>query len=128
MGLELRPKESAFLTLLREAWESDAAEDCYESLCLSYVAVTRAKRGLYLLSRRLGEESDCRDLNRLLHETFSDLEGKREMRLGMKRSRGGHPWRKPRALRPLPVSTELAFFLAAIPSERLASQRGFVFR
>ena len=71
-GLELPPKGICISDpVLREAWESDAAEDCYESLCLSYVAVTRAKRGLYLLSRRLGEESDCRDLNRLLHETFS---------------------------------------------------------
>jgi ATP-dependent helicase/nuclease subunit A len=71
-GLELPPKGICISDpVLRQAWESDAAEDCYEGLCLSYVAVTRAKRGLYLLSRRLGEESDCRDLNRLLHETFS---------------------------------------------------------
>ena len=71
-GLELPPKGiCASDPVLRQAWESDAAEDCYESLCLCYVAVTRAKRGLYLLGRRLGEESDCRDFNRLLHETFS---------------------------------------------------------
>jgi ATP-dependent helicase/nuclease subunit A len=71
-GLELPPKGICISDpILREAWESDAAEDCYESLCLSYVAVTRAKRGLYLLSRRLGEQSDCHDFNRLLHETFS---------------------------------------------------------
>jgi ATP-dependent helicase/nuclease subunit A len=71
-GLELPAKGICISDpVLRQAWESDAAEDCYESLCLSYVAVTRAKRGLYLLSRRLGEESDCRDFNRLLHETFS---------------------------------------------------------
>ena len=70
-GLELPPKGICVSDpVLRQAWESDAAKDCYENLCLFYVAVTRAKRGLYLLSRRLGEESDCRDFNRLLHETF----------------------------------------------------------
>ena len=71
-GLELPHKGICISDLvLRQAWESDSAEDCYENLCLSYVAVTRAKRGLYLLSRRLGEASTCHDFNRLLHETFS---------------------------------------------------------
>jgi ATP-dependent helicase/nuclease subunit A len=71
-GLELPPKGICLSDpVLRQAWESDSEEECYENLCLFYVAVTRAKRGLYLLSRRLGEESDCRDFNRLLHETFS---------------------------------------------------------
>jgi len=56
--------------VLSQAWEDDAAEDCYENLCLYYVALTRAKRGLYLLSGKLGAESKSRDFNRLLHETF----------------------------------------------------------
>ena len=58
-GLEL-PHKGICLSdpVLRQAWEWDDAEDCYENLCLSYVAVTRAKRGLYLLSRKLGEASD----------------------------------------------------------------------
>ena len=76
-GLELPPKGICISDpVLRQAWESDAAEDCYESLCLFYVAVTRAKRGLYLLSRRLSEKSNCRGFSRLLHETFS-RDGKR---------------------------------------------------
>ena len=73
-GLEL-PTRGICLSdpVLRQAWEWDDAEDCYENLCLAYVALTRAKRGLYLLSRRLGEKSDCHDFNRLLHETFSQF-------------------------------------------------------
>lgn len=58
--------------VLRQAWEDDAAEDCYENLCLYYVAMTRARRGLYLLSGKLAPESKSRDFNRLLHETFPE--------------------------------------------------------
>jgi hypothetical protein len=71
-GLDLPQKEICMCdSVLRQAWESDAAEQYYEDLCLSYVAMTRARQGLYLLSRRLSAASRCRDLNRLLHETFS---------------------------------------------------------
>jgi ATP-dependent helicase/nuclease subunit A len=70
-GLDLPPKGICmFDPVLRQAWESDAAEEYYEDLCLFYVALTRAKQGLYLLSRRLGAQSNSRDFNRLLHETF----------------------------------------------------------
>ena len=71
-GLDLPQKEICMCDpVLRQAWESDAAEQYYEDLCLSYVAMTRARQGLYLLSRRLSAASRCRDFNRLLHETFS---------------------------------------------------------
>jgi ATP-dependent helicase/nuclease subunit A len=70
-GVEL-PSKGICLSdpVLGQAWESNAAEECYENLCLYYVAMTRARRALYLLSRRLSERSHCRDFNRLLHETF----------------------------------------------------------
>jgi ATP-dependent helicase/nuclease subunit A len=71
-GLDLPPKEICMCEpVLRQAWESDSAEEHYEDLCLFYVAMTRAKQGLYILSRRLGAQSNSRDFNRLLHETFS---------------------------------------------------------
>ncbi len=72
-GLELPPKGVCLADpVLRQAWEDDAAEDCYENLCVYYVAMTRAKRGLYVLSRRLSQRSDCRDFNRLMYETYSE--------------------------------------------------------
>jgi ATP-dependent helicase/nuclease subunit A len=71
-GLDLPSKEICMSDpVLGQAWESDAAEEHYEDLCLFYVAMTRAKQGLYLLSRRLGGGSNSRDFNRLLHETYS---------------------------------------------------------
>ena len=72
-GLELPPKGVCLSDpVLRQAWEDDAAEDCYENLCVYYVAMTRAKRGLYVLSRRLSERTDCRDFNRLMYETYPE--------------------------------------------------------
>ncbi len=76
-GLELPPKEVCLADpVLRQAWENEVAERCYESLCLSYVAVTRARRALYLLSRkpnslRTQASKDYRDFRRLLQGTFS---------------------------------------------------------
>jgi ATP-dependent helicase/nuclease subunit A len=70
-GIELPPEKVCALDpVLSQAWEQDAAEERYESLCLSYVAITRARRGLYILSRRLRARSDTKDFNRVLHETF----------------------------------------------------------
>jgi len=74
-GLELPPKAVCEADpVLSRAYEEDVSEDCYEKFCLYYVALTRAKRGLYLLSTRLGEDSKSRDFNRLLHLTFPDGE------------------------------------------------------
>ena len=74
-GLELPPaKICAFDPVLSEACEQETAEESYEGLCLSYVAVTRAKRALYILARRLREGSHSKDFNRLLHETFGRSE------------------------------------------------------
>lgn len=75
-GLELpsRPICEADATL-RGAYEDDLAEDCYENLCRYYVATTRARRGLYLLSTRQGETTKRKDFNRLLHDTLRRHEG-----------------------------------------------------
>ncbi|HEY5811685.1 MAG TPA: 3'-5' exonuclease, partial [Terrimicrobiaceae bacterium] len=70
-ALELPPEKiCAVDPVLREAWQAESAKDCYENVCLSYVAVTRARRGLYILSRRLEPKSTSKDFNRLLHGTF----------------------------------------------------------
>jgi ATP-dependent helicase/nuclease subunit A len=74
-GLELPPgKICALDPVLSEACDQETAEECYEGLCLSYVAVTRAKRALYVLARRLREGSSSKDFNRLLHETLGRAE------------------------------------------------------
>ncbi len=74
-GLELPPaKVCAFDPVLSEACEQQIVEESYEGLCLSYVAMTRAKRALYVLARRLRDASHSKDFNRLLHETFGRSE------------------------------------------------------
>lgn len=75
-GMEMPPRDlCAVDPILAEAYEEDAGEDCYEALCLYYVALTRAKRGLYLLSSRQGEKSKSHDFNRLLHLTLKLEDG-----------------------------------------------------
>jgi ATP-dependent helicase/nuclease subunit A len=74
-ALELPPEKiCARDPVLSEAFEEETAEECYESLCLSYVAVTRAKRALYILARKLSKQTSSKDFNRLLHETFGACE------------------------------------------------------
>ncbi len=50
-----------------EAAEADAA---YEKLCLFYVAMTRAKRGLYLITKPVSAKSVSANFPRLLAETL----------------------------------------------------------
>jgi hypothetical protein len=70
-GLELPSEKVCNLDpVLREAWAQDEAKEYYENLCLAYVATTRAKRALYVLSKRQDAKSNRKDFNRLLHETF----------------------------------------------------------
>jgi ATP-dependent exoDNAse (exonuclease V) beta subunit len=118
-GLELPPaKVCATDPVLSQAWEKDAAEECYESLCLSYVAVTRAKRGLYILSRKLGPKSDRKDFNRLLHETFG--------RNGI--ASGNPTWHKEIATRPAALREDdislVAGHLQPGPAPLLPSEAG----
>ncbi len=71
-GMELPPQKICDADpVLREAAAEVLAADCYEHLCLYYVALTRAKHGMYLLSSRQKSDSKRRDFNRLLHGTFS---------------------------------------------------------
>ncbi|CAN5326222.1 UvrD-helicase domain-containing protein [soil metagenome] len=70
-AMELPPRKVCQADpVLRQAWDDDVVKDCYENFCFYYVALTRAKRGMYLLTSKLGTESKARDFNRLLHETF----------------------------------------------------------
>lgn len=70
-GMELPPQKICDADpVLREAAAEVLAADTYEHLCLYYVALTRAKHGLYLLSSRQKADSKRRDFNRLLHGTF----------------------------------------------------------
>jgi ATP-dependent helicase/nuclease subunit A len=110
-GLELPPEKVCNLDpVLAQAWEEEAAEACYENLCLSYVAITRAKRALYILSRKLDPKSDRKDFNRLLHETFG--------RAGI--ASGDPNWhRQVKKSPPIGAQTDLSF--AAGPRRRSPS-------
>lgn len=69
--VDLPPKilaeRDAVLSAHVAAAESTAA---YESLCLLYVAMTRAKRAMYLVAEPLAEKSTTRNFTRLLRETL----------------------------------------------------------
>ncbi|HRJ71867.1 MAG TPA: UvrD-helicase domain-containing protein [Terrimicrobiaceae bacterium] len=60
---------------LRAAADAMLVDDCYQNLCVYYVAATRAKRGLYLLSSERPDTSKARDFHRLLGETLPLDEG-----------------------------------------------------
>lgn len=49
--------------------EADAA---YENLCLLYVAMTRAKRAMYVITEPVGEKAVSRNFPRLLRETLGE--------------------------------------------------------
>jgi ATP-dependent helicase/nuclease subunit A len=51
------------------AAEADAA---YENLCLLYVAMTRAKRAMYVITEPIGGKSTSKNFPRLLRETLGD--------------------------------------------------------
>ncbi|MFC1461033.1 UvrD-helicase domain-containing protein [Verrucomicrobiota bacterium] len=44
---------------LKEQLDNADAEHCFDSLCLLYVAMTRAKRGLYMITSPTGKTSDA---------------------------------------------------------------------
>lgn len=71
-GMELPPQKICDADPVLSAAAAEVlAADCYEHLCLYYVALTRAKRGMYLLSSKQKQSSVRRDFNRLLHATFT---------------------------------------------------------
>ena len=61
--------------VLRAAYEKALAEDTYENLCVQYVAATRARRAVYLLSDKLKAGTTAKNFNRLLHESLSHGSG-----------------------------------------------------
>jgi ATP-dependent helicase/nuclease subunit A len=74
-GLELpREEVCAIDPVLAAAAAGVLAEDTYENLCLYYVALTRAKSGLHLITTRQKETTGSGDFNRLLGLTFAPLE------------------------------------------------------
>jgi len=75
-GLDLPPKAVCETDgVLRGAYEKALAEETYENLCVHYVAMTRAKRALYIVSEKLGEKTTARTFNRLLHEALERTDG-----------------------------------------------------
>jgi ATP-dependent exoDNAse (exonuclease V) beta subunit len=74
-GLELPPQDVCDTDPVLAGAAADVlAEDTYENLCLYYVAMTRAKSGLYLITTRQGAKTTSSDFNRLLGLTFAPAE------------------------------------------------------
>jgi len=70
-GMDLPPRDICGLDeVLGHACEEAVSEGCYENLCASYVASTRARRGLHIVSEPLKEKTTAGSFNRLLHLTF----------------------------------------------------------
>jgi ATP-dependent helicase/nuclease subunit A len=63
------------------------AEAAYEKLCLFYVAMTRAKRALYVITKPVSEKSKSDNFPRLLAETLGGAEA--DVAVGRWRGRGG---------------------------------------
>ncbi|MEZ5304472.1 MAG: 3'-5' exonuclease [Verrucomicrobiales bacterium] len=57
--------------VLRAYTEEEEADACYESLCDFYVAMTRAKRAMYLIAEPLGKSSQRKNFVRLLEHTLA---------------------------------------------------------
>jgi len=56
--------------VLHAAYEKALAGDTYENLCKQYVAATRARRAVYILSDKLKADTTAKTFNRLLHESL----------------------------------------------------------
>lgn len=117
--LDLPPKlfyaQDEVLAAHVRAAEADAG---YENLCLLYVAMTRAKRAMYLITEPVGK-STSRNFPRLLAETLGDEPG--PVRVGEASFSG--PWQSGdpdwhRALRPREKPPEKVPRLERLPSDR----------
>ncbi len=74
--LERPPKEVCQMdALLRTKIEESEDEEAYEEICTLYVAMTRAKRGLYLVALEEGRSQSSQDFRRLIGEALADCEG-----------------------------------------------------
>jgi len=67
---------------LRAERQNMMAKSAYEALCLTYVACTRASSGLYIFTKKLGEKSSARTLDRLLAHTLGERAGDQGCLLG----------------------------------------------
>ncbi len=70
-GMELPKKEFAAQdSKLKAAGEALIAADAYGELCAAYVAITRPRLGLYLVTNQLGENTSAKNFARLLMLTL----------------------------------------------------------
>ena len=60
--------------VLRQYLEEKGADQGYENICLTYVAMTRAKHGLYLVTDDLPNKPSSFNFSRFLHETLAEKE------------------------------------------------------
>jgi ATP-dependent exoDNAse (exonuclease V) beta subunit len=102
--------------------EADAA---YEALCLLYVAMTRAKRAMYLVTQPVGEKSISRNYPKLLEQTLGNIwsEGDPTWFASLPLTREGGAGEGPPGLEPLAGAAGAARLVARRPS---GEQRGAV--
>lgn len=72
-GLELPAEEiSALDEVLKRLVEAGAADDKFAEICTAYVALTRPKKALYVITTALGESTSAKNFARLLGLCFKD--------------------------------------------------------
>ncbi|MBI5380377.1 MAG: UvrD-helicase domain-containing protein, partial [Opitutae bacterium] len=109
--LDLPPKDLAECdATLRAHIEAAEADACYEKLCLLYVAMTRAKRAMYVVVEPAKPSSTSHNFPRLLTET-----------LGETWSAGDPAWAE--KLPPPPPAAETTAALAALPAREPRAAR-----
>lgn len=70
-GLELPAKEiSALDEVLQRLVDADAADDKFAEICTAYVALTRPKKALYVITTALSEKTTAKNFARLLGLRF----------------------------------------------------------
>jgi len=111
-GMDLPSEEICQLDpTLAAAATKRLVEGSYEKLCLYYVALTRAKSGLYLLSRELKPDSKDKKFNALLHKLLPQ-----EANVYL----AGNPnWHQDRAAQPAPPPPQILPLAGAAPTERI---------
>ncbi|MGK0184409.1 MAG: ATP-dependent helicase/nuclease subunit A [Verrucomicrobiales bacterium] len=72
--------------VLRQSLEEKSNDQCYENICLTYVAMTRAKHGLYLIADEIGKSSKSFNFGRYLQETLGNMDN--DITVGSSRSKG----------------------------------------
>lgn len=110
-GLDLPPEEICQLDpILADAANKRLVEGSYEKLCLYYVALTRAKSALYLLSRELKSDSKDKKFNALLHKLLPQENNVYIV--------GNSHWHQDRAAQPTPPPAQILPLVGAAPTDR----------